>query len=93
MRIKLPAIAFLAAASQFSIAEMPNTIDPAVKGLPVQQEGNGTDATAERASVDSGKLPGAIIKVANSLETKLEQHLEASFDQGFTKTSGLASAH
>ncbi len=93
MRIKLPAIALIAAASQFSIAEMPSTIDPAVKDLPVQQEITGAEAMAEDVSVDSGKLPGAIIKVANSLETKLEQRLQASFDNGFTITSGLASAH
>ncbi|MFK8047201.1 MAG: hypothetical protein AB8B81_02080 [Halioglobus sp.] len=93
MRFKLSAIAIIAAASQFSVAEMPNTIDPAVKDLPVQQESSGAQATTEGITVDSGKLPGAIIKVADSLETKLEQRLQASFDAGFTTTGGLASAH
>ena len=98
MKFHLPAIALFAAVSQFSVAEKPNTRELAIEDLPgyaaAQHDTNGASAAAEETpNVDSGNLPGAIIQVASSLERKLEQRLQASFDLGFTVSGDIASAH
>ena len=93
MKFQLPAIALLAAASQFSVAEMPHTSEIATKDLTnytvAQQESN----TAEAIAVDAGTLPGGINEVASSLELKLERRLQASFELGFVGGNEVASAH
>lgn len=94
MKFQLPAIALLVAASQFSLAEMPISME-AANNEPqsysaVQEEPN---SPAAAISADAGTLPGAVIKVAKSLEQKLEQRLQASFDLGFIGGNAVAIAH
>lgn len=98
MKFYLPAIALLAVASQLSVAEIPSTQDLADNDLPnyaaVQHDTHGANPTAEEAvSVGSGTLPSAIIKVASSLEAKLEQRLQLNFDLDFIGSNEVASAH
>ena len=94
MKFQLPAIALLIAASQFSIAEMPKNIETTnseIQNYAAAQAA--AQITRENVNTDVGTLPGAVIKVANGLELKLEQRLEASFDLGFIAGNEIASAH
>lgn len=94
MKFQLPTIALLIAASQFSIAEMPKSIETANSGIQTYAAAQApAQITGESLNTDAGTLPGAVIKVARGLELKLEQVLEASFDLGFIGESEIASAH
>lgn len=92
MKFYLPAIALLAA-SQLSVAEMPQTSEISTKDLTNYTAAQRESNTAEVVGVDAGTLPSAINEVASSLELKLEQRLEASFDLGFAGRNEVASAH
>ncbi len=94
MKFQLSAMALLIAASQFSIAEMPKSIKTANNETQNHTAAQtAAQSTGENVSTDAGTLPGAVIKVANGLELKLEQRLQASFDLGFISGNEIAGAH
>ncbi|MFT4825764.1 MAG: hypothetical protein ACJAUG_000700 [Halioglobus sp.] len=94
MKFQLSATVLLVAASQFSLAEMPNSIEAASSNKQSYSAAlEEPKSETSQGSPDAGTLPEAVIKVANSLELKLEQRLQASFDLGFIGGKKVASAY